>query len=91
MVIYGAGKLGHRIYDYLMQETSIEVIYWVDKNYELYQKMHLKVHNPEKLRDLDDSTYDFLMIGINSQKTVNIVEGYLAEMSVRKEKIRWIL
>ncbi|MCI8312151.1 MAG: glycosyltransferase family 2 protein [Lachnospiraceae bacterium] len=90
VVIYGAGKLGQSIYYYLMQETSIEVIYWVDKNYELYQKMHLKVHNPEKLRDLDDSTYDFLMIGINSQKTVNIVEGYLAEMSVRKEKIRWL-
>ncbi len=90
VVIYGAGKLGQSIYDYLMQETAVEIVYWVDKNYTMYQKMSRKVYNPEELRNLDDSTYDFLVIGINSQKTAKIVKEYLIEMSVREEKIRWL-
>ena len=90
VVIYGAGKLGQSIYYYLMQETSVEIVYWVDKNYTMYQKMSRKVYNPEELRNLDDSTYDFLIIGINSQKTAKIVKEYLIEMSVREEKIRWL-
>lgn len=90
VVIYGAGKLGQSIYNYLTSHTNIKIVKWVDQNYEMYQKMQIEVCSPEELKIQDSCTYDFILIGISSQKTAEKVEKYLMGIGIRQEKIKWL-
>lgn len=90
VVIYGAGKLGQSIYRYLERQTSVIIIDWVDKNYKRYQKGDRKVNSPENLKQLDISSYDWVIIGVCSEKTAEKIKEYLIELHIDKEKIKWL-
>lgn len=90
VIIYGAGKLGQSIYHYLKDRTVVKIVDWVDRNYSIYQRMHMEVHAPERLEELEECTYDYIIIGINNQKAVREIENYLTNISIDREKIRWL-
>jgi glycosyltransferase involved in cell wall biosynthesis len=90
VVIYGAGKLGQSIYGYLERQTSVTIIDWVDKNYKRYQKGDRKVNSPENLKQFDISSYDWVIIGVCSEKTAEKIKEYLIELHIDKEKIKWL-
>lgn len=88
LIIYGAGKLGQSIYHYLKGQPSIEIVDWLDKNYAFYQKMHYKVNSPEKLKLLNDHSYDFIIIAVNNQNTADVICRNLVNMGVKRERIK---
>lgn len=90
VVIYGAGKLGQSIYHYLTHQTSIKIVNWVDRNYETYRRSGMKVNSPKELQTMDANAYDFILTGINNQKTAEQVEKYLLDTGIKQEKIRWL-
>ena len=90
VIIYGAGKLGQSLYNYLEHQTSVKITNWVDKNYKMYQELHMKVNSIEELKTQDSGTYDFILIGINNQKTAEKIKKNLLSINIEQEKIKWL-
>lgn len=87
MIIYGAGVLGQRIYQYLTGNNLAEIALWVDQNYQVYQAQGFQVDDPENIMQED---YDFIVIA-NSVKTIAVsIREYLIKLNVPRNKIRWL-
>ena len=89
VILYGAGKLGQSIYHYL-KEHQVEVIGWLDQNYAVYKNHNMKIYPPERLADLEDHTYDYVLIAVSNQKKTEEIRKYLESMGIRNVKIRWL-
>lgn len=87
VVIYGAGVLGQKMYNYLSAVDGMEVVLWVDKNYMAYQKNGMNVNHPEKILSLID--YDYILIANTVQRTADSIRQYLDNIGIVKEKIKW--
>lgn len=90
IILYGAGRMGQSIYQYLKNQQSVNVVDWLDKNFMMYQKMNMKVHDPGRLNVRHGETYDFILIAVNHQGTVKGIYQYLKDMGISKEKIKWL-
>ena len=90
IILYGAGKMGQSIYRYLKRLSSIEIKGWLDKNYLVYRKMNMEVNAPDYLEELQDETYDLILISVNNQKAVMSIRKYLETLGVKREKIKWL-
>lgn len=90
IILYGAGRMGQSLYRYLKEQLSIEVLDWLDKNFMTYQRSGMGVHSPDCLKGLQDTEYDFIVIAVNDQKAVKGICGYLEEMGISREKIKWL-
>lgn len=86
IVIYGAGAAGIHIYDYLVNVVGVNVIMWVDKNYE-HIKKEWEVKSPECIGEV---IYDKVIVGIFRGNVVEEVKKWLEDNGVEKEKICWI-
>ncbi len=88
VIIYGAGVLGQKIYQYLKREEKVSVEDWVDKNYELYRTRGFSVNPPEKI--LDKLSYiDYIIIANITETIAESIKSFLVEMDVPATKIRW--
>lgn len=84
VVLYGAGEYGRLIFGQLVGEQSVEVISWVDQNFESYGSY---IETPEKIRMLE---YDCIFVAIISRTVFQRVEQYLLQMGVEQQKIVWM-
>ena len=48
VIIYGAGRVGQSIYQYLINTQKLQVVDWLDRDYEKYQQLGFEVHSPER-------------------------------------------
>lgn len=88
VVIYGAGVLGQKIYNYVKDSGKVEICAWIDRNWEVYRKNGFKVNAPEKIVELD-GRYDIVIIANITQKTAMSMKDYMKQLGVKEEKIRW--
>lgn len=90
VVIYGAGVLGQQIYRYLSKYHGhdIEVVLWIDRNAEYYQRIGMDVHPLQKVEGLTDR-YDYVLIANTAETAANGMRNALQELHVPFEKIRW--
>ena len=44
----------------------------------------------EELKTQDSGTYDFILIGINNQKTAEKIKKNLLSINIEQEKIKWL-
>ncbi len=87
VVIYGAGVLGQKIYQYLLKSKQIEIVEWVDQNFSYYREKGLDVNEPGRISLLK---YDHILIANISHKVFVKIKKYLIEeLNVEDEKIRW--
>ena len=84
VVLYGAGTCGKLIFGQLLDETGVEVICWVDRDFERYDCL---IENPEKIRVLE---YDCIFVAIDNELVFGSVKQYLINMGVDKQKIVWM-
>lgn len=87
VVIYGAGVLGQKIYQYLLKSEQIEIVEWVDQNFSYYREKGLDVNEPGRISLL---TYDYILIANISHGVFVKIKKYLTEeLEVEDKKIRW--
>lgn len=91
VVIYGAGVLGKRIYNYLSGQLAMKICAWVDQNYKKYQSDGFKVESPLLLQNITDVQYDYVLIAVTVGDTANAIKNYLiTKLNIPEKKIRWI-
>lgn len=84
VALYGAGIRGKRIYNTLIGAGEVEVVAWVDRNYEKCKAAGMSISSPENLRDLE---FDLLIIAVANKDTVNEIKQYLKSMGISEDKI----
>lgn len=87
IVIYCAGVLGKRLYNYFSDNPDVEVVGWLDQNYETYRKEGFPVSPPQDITGIQG--YDAVIIANITYTTAKSIRRYLKSLSVEDEKIRW--
>lgn len=83
--VYGAGNFGLQVYDYAIKKGMKTL--WVDQRYDFYQKKGLNVVSIEELMK---NRFDYLLIAIMDEITVEEVRNNLIGLGIESEKIRWL-
>lgn len=86
VVIYGAGKVGKSYYRNLYESNMVELVGWVDVNYERLLEQGYYVDSPENLKLME---FDYIILALNEEKTADSIKEYLYNMGVEEEKIIW--
>ena len=85
VVLYGAGAIGKRIRGYLGNQSAVNILAWVDKNYKRYEYCDERVCSPDEI-DFSDGRIDYIIICISDSSTINLVRGDLLKKT-KEEKI----
>ncbi|MEH2930983.1 glycosyltransferase [Candidatus Ventrimonas sp. KK005] len=85
-VLYGAGKLGKNIYEYISNEQIHTIELWCDKNAD--EMNHPMIQKPEKIKDCQ---YDAIVIAMARDNLVLEVKQYLNSLGVDEKKIYTII
>lgn len=84
VVVYGGGKIGQEIYKLLFLNPRINIVGWVDKN---YQKKNKKlIQSPQIISELN---FDYIIIAVGAHKLALEIEDELICKGVEKEKVLW--
>ncbi len=87
VIIYGAGVLGQKIYNYL-DAVGVKVIAWVDKNWSTYRKNGFDVCSPDVFfKSLYE--YNFIIIANITYDVAVSIKSYLVENGIEANKILW--
>lgn len=86
IVLYGGGAVGIHLKDYISSAEGFNVVYWADRNYKDLQSMP-EVQDPNRILDYE---FDYVVISILREKTVQSAKRDLINLGVPEEKIRWI-
>lgn len=88
VVVYGAGVLGQKIYNYIINSGKIEICAWLDRNWEVYRENGFQVDAPEKIAELDGE-YDYIIIANITKKAAVSMKDYMRKFGVKEEKMKW--
>lgn len=87
IIIYGAGVLGQKMYNYLSKIEGIGIVLWVDKNFRSYIKKGMDVKEPESITRCEN--YDYILIANTVLYTAETIKKYLLRLNVVESKIKW--
>lgn len=59
IVLYGAGKVGSSYYKHLQKDDRIEVVQWIDKNYQKLNGQGKPIAGLDQIREVE---FDFVLI-----------------------------
>lgn len=86
IVLYGAGKRGRNMFRRLMKNKDARVVLWTDKNYAACVAAEMEISPPEQILDTE---FDYVLIGVASDKLVQEIRQELTELGVPMAKIFW--
>lgn len=87
VVVYGAGVLGQMIYKYLSDKSDVEIVAWVDKNAENYQRQQMNVIFPSELNNIE---FDKVLIAnITYNVAIKIHQFLVDELHIDRHKVYW--
>lgn len=87
VAIYGAGNIGKQYVDKILQLNLINIVTWVDKNYQDKKDTRFPVSSIETLYT---SNYDHLIIALGNREIAMSVKEMLVSNGIREEKIVFI-
>ena len=87
LVIYGAGNVGKTFYMQLCPYSQIDIVGWVDKNYNKCQNDYRTVEPVEYIFSID---FDLILIAVQNKDNAILIRNNLLEKGVSVEKILWI-
>lgn len=76
IIIYGAGKIGRSIYSELSRIPNIDIVLWVDKNYEFYNYECHRIAPPQEIVSRE---FDYVLIAIKNKELANAIKDDLVE------------
>ena len=86
IVLYGAGEVGYDFYRQVKTSGFVQLILWVDRQFEWFRKLNLPVDDPERISDVD---YDYVIITAENRSVYESIRKDLLHMNVHEEKIQW--
>lgn len=86
IVLYGGGAVGIHLHDYINSMEGYNMVGWVDRNYKDLQQT-LDVQDPKRILDYE---FDYIIISILREKTVQSAKRDILNLGIPEEKIRWI-
>lgn len=86
IILYGAGSAGIRLEKYIRSLEGSKLVCWADRNYIDLQRT-LNVTSPDEITKYK---YDYVIISILRESSVQSAISDLIELGVPKEKILWI-
>ncbi len=86
IVLYGASKVGRDYYRQVCRKQILEMVLWVDKEWETLAAFHAPVVSPARMKE---SEYDYVIIAVRSKKIADEIRGELNKNGVADEKILW--
>ena len=89
IALYGAGRMGKSVYQYLQMLDKGNTVIWADKEYLLYQQMGLPVIPPDEIVARQEE-YDVLLLAVSSKAVADGIKSLLAEMGLKKNKMAWL-
>lgn len=88
VILYGAGNVGKDYYFQLINYSAINIVKWIDNNYEECKKNRMDVDSVDILRKFND--YNYILLAIENEQVANsIIDILVSEYGVDKEYIRW--
>lgn len=84
IIIYGAGIVGKDYYSQLAKYSDINIVAWVDKNFETIETDFFAISSPEEILHRE---YDYIVIAIENAETVNSVKKYLKTMGCEENRL----
>lgn len=83
LILYGAGKAGKDLYNYLVH-YKYNVVLWVDKN---FSRIHdERIHAVE---DIESTSYDYIILACGTEAVSINMREFLSQYNVETEKIYW--
>ena len=86
IILYGAGKVGQSTYEQLTNYDSIEIVRWVDSNYEEVHSPYRHIENPEMV---NNSGFDYIVVAVKDKDVAEKIADYLSERNVDRNRILW--
>lgn len=84
IVIYGAGNIGQHLYSAITSKSLSNIKYWIDQDFEIYQKEGLAVDNSDVLENYDGET---VFIALLKEAEIQDALKKLAEYRIPWSKI----
>lgn len=81
IVIYGAGRFGCEIVDYLKDRDEYSVVLWVDRNTR---------GNVKEVEEIRKVSFDFILIAVLMKEMADEIADYIIKLGIPKEKIKTI-
>ena len=85
IVLYGAGNVGLCFYKQIKTTGYVEVVHWVDKNWENYKKQGYPTESLSVI--FNNTKYDYLIIAVESAEIASQIKQDLIEKQVDEKKI----
>lgn len=85
IAIYAAGKYGCEAWYRLQKDCTVEVVAWVDSNYQKYKTEIIQA--PAVLKGME---YDEVIVALASEKVFHAVKEMLVDAGIDERKIIWI-
>lgn len=80
IILYGAGVFGRRLYNYIIQNTNIQLVAWVDKNGD-----GQRIVTPDVINQL---SFDMILIAAVQYTVTQDIIDMLTKMNIPSNKIR---
>ena len=86
IVLYGASDMGYDFYRQIISTKYCEVVLWVDRQYEWWQKLNLPVEKPGSINDCE---YDLIILTAEKKSVADSMRKDLAALGADDDKIFW--
>lgn len=84
LALYGAGDVGRDYVRALQIFGNIEIVAWVDKQYEKYQRQGMSVTD---ISDLDKLDFDAVLVAVDNNRLAGQIAADLLKRGIAEEKI----
>lgn len=89
IALYGAGRMGKSLYQYFKIIYANSNVLWGDKEFAFYQQLGLPIISPEEIVKRQEE-YDKLLIAVSSKGLAQVIQNFLTEKGVKKDKLVWL-
>lgn len=89
IAVYGAGRMGKSVYQYLKTLYKEKIILWGDQAYRLHRQAGLPILSPEEIVERQEE-YDLLLIAMSSQGMSGTAREFLIQKGLKTDKAVWL-
>lgn len=86
LVLYGAGRVGQDYYQAFKTSGYVDVVAWVDRQYEDYRMQGLPVDAVERIRTIE---CDGILIAVDSVDLADRIKKSLIELGIQEMMLLW--
>lgn len=87
VILYGAGNVGKDFYKQLIKNVNLNIVAWVDLNYERYKQENLNVVSVDTIEKIN---YNYIILAVLRENIAENIKETLKKYEVDESKIYWI-